>query len=313
MKKYFLACLLIAFNAFALESLKIDEGRYIAVENNVVNTSKPTFIFLPGINRGLDQRDAFIKLAKKSKLSFVSMHFSLHPESVMMIPDNEVPYFKSNRMTAKDLADEVLAVIATYKIKKPIIVGLSYSSVVTTELAASGKFPLIVETAPMMRPDESDPANGQITDFWKNYYAAIPVTGPILKELFLQNVYTYYWSTKVDGVLSAYPEEKQSDLNLRTGLINAYAGLSIAADGFDFSEQNFKTNTKRLFILGENELPERYELQRKAIAKYEKQTGLKKTMVLLPGAGHIIPSDVPEAYLKMIKESAKLYQALTKK
>jgi pimeloyl-ACP methyl ester carboxylesterase len=312
MIKYFLVCLLFVVNAFGLESLKLDEGRYVAVENNVINAKKPTFIFLPGINRGLDARDAFMQLAKKSKLSFVSMHFSLHPESVMLIPKNEVPYFKFHRMSAKDLADEVLSVIATYKIEKPIVVGLSYSSLVTSELAERGELPFIIETAPMMRPDESDPANGQITDFWKNYYASIPFTGPYLKEVFLQNIYTYYWSTKIDGVISGLPEDRQSDSSLRSGLVGGYAALSISADGFDFSKQKFSASTKRLFILGENELPARYELQQKAITAYEKQTGLRNTSVVLPGAGHIIPSDAPEAYMVIIKESLKLYKEFTR-
>lgn len=312
MKKYFLACLLLAFNAFGIESLKIDDGRYVAVENNLLDAKKPTFIFLPGINRGLDARDAFMQLAKKSKLNFVSMHFSLHPESVMMIPKKEVPYSKFHSMTASDLADEVSAVIAAYKIQKPIIVSLSYSSVVTSELAARGEHPFIIETAPMMRPDESDPANGQVTDFWKKYYASIPFTGPFLKQAFLHNVYNYYWSTKIDGVIAGLPEDRQSDSTLRSNLISGYAALSIAADGFDFSKQKFSASTKRLFILGENELPERLELQQKAIMAYEQQTGLKNTAVILPGAGHIIPSDAPEAYMVIIKESLKLYNAFKK-
>lgn len=312
MKYYFLVCLFLAVNAFGLESLKIENGRYVAIENNVLDVKKPTFIFLPGINRGLDGRDAFIKIAKKAKISFVSMHFSLHPESVMMIPKNEVPYFQFHKISAKDLADEVLAVIQTYKIAKPIVVGLSYSSIVTSELAALKQFPLIIETAPMMRPDESDPANGATTDFWKNYFAAIPFTGGFWKDVFLQNIYSQYWSAKVDGVLEDYPSA-QGDTNLRSNLVSAYASLSIAADGFDFSEQEFNVESKRFFILGENELAARYELQEKAISLYEKQTGLRHTTVILPAAGHIIPSDAPKAYLVMIKESLKLYDAFTKK
>ena len=312
MKKYFLVCLLVAFNAFGLESLKIDNGRYVAVENNIVDTKSPTFIFLPGINRGLDARDKFMQLAKKSNLNFVSMHFSLHPESVMLIPKKEIAYSKYHKMSAQDLADEVLAVIATYKIKKPIVVGLSYSSVVTSELAASGKLPLIIETAPMMRSDESDPAGGQVTSFWKNYLSAIPFTGGFWKDTFLQNIYTTYWSQQVDGILSAYPAEKQKDSSLRSNVVNGYASLSIAADGFDFSKQEFNTNTKRLFILGENELPARAELQQKAIAMYEEQTGLKQTSIVLNGAGHIVPSDAPEAYLALMKQIANFYETLTK-
>ena len=311
MKRYLLICLLFAFNAFALESLKIDDGRYVAVENNILNVEKPTFVFLPGINRGLDARDEFMKIAAKSKLNFVSMHFSLHPESVMMIPKNETPYFKFHKMTAKDLANEVLAVIEAYGIKKPIVVGLSYSSIVTTELAASKRFPMIIETAPMIRADESDPSGGQVTDFWKNYLAAIPITGIFWKDIFLQNIYSQYWTSRIDDILAGYPNAKGQE-KLRSNLIGGYTALSIAADGFDFSKQKFNIETKRFFVLGENESETRAELQKNSIALYEKQTGFKKTAVVLPEAGHIIPSDVPKAYLAIIKESLKLYDAFTK-
>lgn len=311
MKKYFLICLLFALNTFALETIRIEAGRYVVVENNILDAKSPTFIFLPGINRGLDARDKFIQLAKELKLNFISMNFSLHPESVMAIPRDEVQYSKYHKMNALDLADEVLSVIATYKIKKPIVVGLSYSSVVTSVLAAYGNLPLIIETAPMMRSDESDPAGGQVTDFWKNYLSAIPFSGGFWKDTFLQNIYTTYWSQQVDGVLSAYPD-KQGDSSVRSNIVSGYANLSIVADGFDFSQQSFKTNTKRLFILGENELPARFKLQQKAIALYEKQTGLKQTSIVLKGAGHIIPSDVPEVYLDLIKQSEGLYTVLKK-
>jgi len=311
MKRYFLACLFLAVNAFGLESLKIETGRYVAIENNVLNVKNPTFIFLPGINRGLDGRDEFMKIAQKAKISFVSMHFSAHPESIMMIPKNETPYFKFHKLSAADLADEVLAVIKAYKIAKPIIVGLSYSSIVTSELAALKKFPLIIETAPMMHPDESDPSTGATTGFWRDYLAAIPFTGPFWRDVFLQNIYTQYWSQQIDGMMENYPKA-QGNATLRSNFIDGYAALSIAADGFDFSEQEFNIESKRFFILGENELPARYELQKNAIAIYQKQTGLKETSVLLPGAGHIIPSDAPKAYLVMIKESLKLYDAFTK-
>lgn len=310
MTKYFLACLLFTLNVFALESLKIGEGRYVAIENNILDAKKPTLVFLPGINRGLDARDEFIKLAKKAKVNFVSLHFSLHPESVMLIPQGEIPYLDLHRTTSADLADEVLAVISAYKIQKPVVVGLSYSSTVTTELAASGKLPLVIEAAPMIRFDESDPSGSQVSNFWKNYFDLIP-GGAFYKDLFLQNIYTQYWSTQADKNLSGYPDI-QGDYKLRSRIISGYVSLSIAADGFDFSKQDFTSGTKRLFILGQNELEQRAELQQAAISLYEKQTGYRKTQIVVPNAGHIIPSDAPQAYLNLMKQILKLYSSFAK-
>ena len=301
MIKYTLTLFLFCLNALALESVKIESGRYVTVENNILDQSKPALIFLPGINRALDQRDEFIQLAKKSKLNFVSIHLSLHPESVLSIPENETPYFKLNTLKAKDLADEVLFVIKKYKITKPIIVGLSYSSVITSALAESGHFPLIVETAPMIRYDESDPAGAQTTTFWKDYLGLYPVYGALWQDLFLQQVYGKYWSDKVDGVLEQYPDFAENK-TAKGNLIAAYTKLSIVVDGFDFSKQDFSTGTKRFFILGEQEDAHRYELQLNAISLYEAQSGEQQSSVVVSGAGHIVPSDNAKGYLKLMKK-----------
>ncbi len=301
MIKYTILLVLFCTNALALETLKIENGRYVTLENNLTDRSQPALIFLPGINRALDERDSFIQLAKKAKINFVSIHFSLHPESVLSIPANETPYFKLNAMRAKDLADEVRFVIKKYKIAKPIIIGLSYSSVVTSELVASGKFPLVVETAPMIRYDESDPTGAQTTSFWKDYLGLYPVYGTIWQNLFLTQVYEKYWTDKVDKILEQYPDF-EGDAVAKSNLVSAYASLSIVVDGFDFSTQDFTTGTKRLFILGTEEDAHRYELQQSAIELYETQSGEQNSWVLVKGAGHIVPSDNPKAYLRLMKK-----------
>lgn len=301
MFKYFFVLLFLTLNSFALEALKIENGRYVAVEKNIVDKKQKTLIFLPGIFRGLDKRDEFIQLAQKAKLNFVSMHFSLHPESLLLIPSGETAHYKYHSYKAGDLAEEVMAVIQQLKISQPIVVGLSYSSVVTTELAKANAVPLIIETAPMIRYDESDPAGSQVTSFWKNYLGMNPIYGAYWKSLYLDQVYQQYWSSQVDGILQKYPQY-QNKLSKDT-LVKAYAKLSIIADGFDYTEQDFSKATPRLFILGQKELPQRFVLQQKAITLYEQQTGRTQNTVVLKDAGHIIPSEAPKAYLKLLQQT----------
>lgn len=300
MIKLFIATFLLSFQVFALEGLKIADGRYIAFENNLIDADQTTLILLPGVFRGLDLRDPVIEMAKKSKMNFVSMHFSLHPESLLLIPKNETAYFKSHSYKASDLADEVLALIQELKIKKPLVVGLSYSSAVTTELAASGELPLIVETAPMIQYDEGDPSGASVTNFWKSWLQLNPFLGAFWIDYYLKQAYEQYWSGKVDALLKTYPQYEKA--NMRSDMIKAYAQLSFAVDGFDFLKQDFKSGTKRIFILAENEAENRFALQQKAVELYEKQTGSEKSSTLISGAGHIIPSEQPEAYLNLLNK-----------
>lgn len=285
--------------AFSMDVLTLGTGHYVSVESNIVQKDKPVFVLLPGIYRALDQRDAFIQKAIKQKINFISIHTSLHPDSIKEIPQNEKPYFLNKKITAKDLAHEVEAIIAYYEIQQPILVSLSYSSVISSELAQTGKYPLLIETAPMIRSDESNPSGGQLTDFWKNYLAMIPAFGSFWRDMYLNQIYTYYWTKELGDILYKYPDFKTADQ--QSLLIKSFTALSIAADGFDYSKQTFSSDVKRIYILGKSEDENRFELQKKSILRYQQETGHDKNVIMLD-AGHIVPTDAPDAYVKTLKQ-----------
>ena len=289
--------------AAKLQSFKVKSGQYMAFEANIINKEKATLILLPGINRGLDSRDEVIRLARKMKLNFVSLHFSLHPESLLKIPANETPAFKLQSYSSATLANEVDALINSLNIYKPIIVSLSYSSTVSSELAKSSKYPLIIETAPMIRFDESDPEGGAVTEYWTHFFNLNPFFGPFFSAYFIKNTYTQYWSSKLDSIIKSYPETQA----VKSLIVPAYTDLSYAAHGFDFRKQKFNSNTLRFFILGEQELKHRLELQLEAISIYQKTTARTDSYVVLPNAGHVVPSDTPQAYLEILKSFADNY------
>lgn len=289
--------------AAKLQSFKVKNGQYVAFESHIVNQEKATLILLPGINRGLDSRDEVIRLARKMKLNFVSLHFSLHPESLLKIPSSETPAFKIQSYSSAVLANEVDALINGLNIYKPIIVSLSYSSTVSAELAKSGKYPLVIETAPMIRFDEADPAGGAVTEYWTSFFNLNPFLGPFFSSYFIKNTYTQYWNSKLASILESYPETAP----VKSLMVSAYTELSYAAHGFDFRKQKFNQNSLRFFILGEQELEKRFNLQQEAVGLYQKSTSRTNSSVVLPDAGHIIPSDAPEAYLEILKSFSDSY------
>lgn len=286
-----------------LKSFKVKNGQYIAYESHIVDQDKATLILLPGINRGLDSRDEVIRMAREMNLNFVSLHFSLQPESLLKIPAGESPAFKIQSFSSANLANEVDALIVGLKLNKPIIVSLSYSSSVSSELAKTGKYPVVIETAPMIRYDEADPQGASVTEFYTSFFNLNPFVGPFFSSYFIKNSYNQYWSSKLPSILKSYPETEP----VKALMVEAYTELSYAVHGFDYRKQTFNPNVFRFFILGQNELEGRLKLQLEAVNLVESKLGAKNPSVIIPNAGHVVPSDAPEAYLQTLKIFADSY------
>ena len=287
----------------AIKSLKMDTGRYIAYEANLTQTNKPTFVFLPGIYRGWTADDEFIKLLNKENINFVALHYSLQPESILKITKNEIAYVTGHNYTSIDLAQEVEFVLKKLRITKPIIVSLSYSSMISSILSQTLKYNPIIETAPMIRFDESNPSGGQVTEFWESFFNLNPFTGPIITQWYLKQTYQQYWSDTIDEMIKANPKDPKN--KIRDLMIQSYTAMSMAAHGFDFTQQNFANGVQRLFILGHNEDATRYQLQQAAITQYERVSGFHKSTAVIPSAGHIVPADAPQDYVNILKTLIK--------
>lgn len=297
LKLLFCTVLLMGNSLMALESLKLAPGRYVTVENNILNSSEKVLVMLPGVYRAFDSRDNVIKLAKKKNLNFISINYSLQPESLRLVGSHETPFYVSHLYTREDLANEVRAVLKKYKITNPVIIGNSYSASVTTQLLKHDRFDLVVETAPMMKFDETDPETIAILNFWKNWLRMNPFAGEAMARQYLLNSFATYWSPRVDDLLKAYPQYRKP--GLKEKMIAGYSHMSLLAEGFDFVSQDL-TLQRRFFIFGENEEEARLKLQLVASEKYRNLTGDDQSSVVVKKAGHIVPNDQPEIYLNLL-------------
>jgi pimeloyl-ACP methyl ester carboxylesterase len=291
--------LLVATNAWALESFKMGPGRYVTVESHIVNPNDKVLILLPGVYRGFDSRDIFIQTAVKQNFNFISLNYSLQPESLRLLKNGEAPYFENHHYTREDLANEVRAVLKKYKIQKPVLAGTSYSSSISTELVKKDHFDLVIETSPMMRFDETDPETVAIMTYWKNWLKLNPFVGEELARNYLLNCFNSYWAPKVDDLLKTYPQYRKP--GFREMMIAGYSQMSLLAEGFDFADQNLRA-ANRYFILGENEDPNRFKLQLETIAKYEKLNGQNARSVVVKDAGHVVQNDAPVVYLELLRK-----------
>ncbi len=168
----------------------------------------------------------------------------------------------------------------------------------TPELLNNQSFDLVVETAPMMRFDETDPQTVAILNFWKNWLRLNPFVGEALSRQYLLNSFSTYWSPRVDDLLKSYPQYRKP--GLKEMMVMGYSHMSLLAEGFDFADQDL-TAARRYFIFGENEEEGRLKLQLKVAKQYEKLTGDANSVVVIKDSGHVVPNDAPQLYLKILK------------
>lgn len=278
-------------------NLNISATRVVSIEViKGTNPALPTFLFLPGVNRGLFANEGALEVLSQKGFGIVTMNFSTQPFSVNQLQAGVAPEFLSKSFSLEDLGTEVTALTNELKnnfgIKNVIPVSISYSAAVSSTLQ---NIPLLIDAAPMT---SSAAVNPQL----ENYRATLkageifnPIYGPALTRSLLDQTYYTTWTKQVDAMIS------QFDLNAdrRPDMIKGYSTLSRAAEGFVWDIKKTKADTKRIFILGRKDsaslLKNQLELVLKAL-----DANADMLAFLVNDAGHVIPSDQPAAYATIL-------------
>ncbi|MFZ3230941.1 MAG: alpha/beta hydrolase [Pseudobdellovibrio sp.] len=269
----------------------------IAYDSAIVDSSKATLVLLPGVFRGLNRTDAFIKLLVEKKINFVSLHFSTQPASIVNYEKNKKTYFENGEnVTSESLAQEVEILVTTLKIRKPLIVSLSYSGSVIQYLNPK-TFPVVIETAPIGRFDEDASDAAIAFKAWEQWIKNFP-GGAAIAQAAKDSAFKKYWGD-VALQYSGTDERLKSQENIDR-MTDGYMGMAKAVEEYDMRLQNFETSPRRVFILGENEDAKRSAIQLEAIENYKKITGIKAEPIIIKGAGHIVPNDRPESYVEIL-------------
>lgn len=291
-------------SSLALADLKkglisVNSDRSVAYESNIQDENKTTLILMPGIFRGLGSRtkDSLLGLLTNEKMNWVAYHFSGHPESIIQSGGKNSGI---ESISTADLAEETRQVVKQLKVKKPLIISLSYSSTAASDLTSKDA-KLIVETAPLGRQDESNQMMSPLVEANNSLCAgAFAQFNPYCLAWETQKSLAYqtYWSGVVSSLVKVYPE--LSDFRLNSKAVSGYVGMAKAVESYDFSKLNFKAGPERIFILGENEESGRSQIQLAAIKAYKEQRGNYPYVFFVKSAGHIVPVDQPQAYLKIL-------------
>lgn len=269
--------------------LKLSSGAQISVTSSLYDTEKPTLILLPGIYRGYLENEKLLQILTQRKINWVSLHFSRHPQSLL-----SGSHLFSGMVNSQELTHEVLQIKKSLRIRKPVLVSLSFSASLSPYWNKRD-FPVLIETAPMGRSNETQAPNAAY-ESWQQWMNLFPVWGSFVTQTSEYWSYRAYWLQQVDELITSYPHYAQKRVAIAEGL----AQLAWSAKGFDLRNQDFKKGPERFWILGEKENANRLRIQLEAI-QLHKQTGPKgRRVYTVKNAGHTVPFEQPETYAKAL-------------
>jgi pimeloyl-ACP methyl ester carboxylesterase len=270
--------------------LKLSSGASITALSSITDPSRPTIILLPGIYRGYLQNEKVLHFLTQKKINWVSLHFSRHPQSILA-----GSLLLSGMISSEQLAHEVLLLKKNLRIQKPVLVSLSFSASLSPYLKKKD-FPVLIETAPMGRFDETQVPDQNYQN-WQQWMNQFPVWGPWLVQSNEYWSYRAYWLKEVDGLVGTYPQYLSKRITIAEGL----AQLAWSTRNFDLRNQNFKTGPERFWILGEKENAQRLKIQQEAIQLQRQQTGSQgRRVYVIKNAGHIVPFEQPQSYVNAL-------------
>lgn len=273
--------------------LRIGKNRVIATNYIPAAKDQPTFEFLPGVNRSLSIDEPHVQMLARLGYGIITYDFSTQPLSVAKLGAGVKPYFLDSKenISLQSLAEETEMIAEQFRlmgVKNIIPVSLSFSGAVTPYLKG---YPLIIETSPMTSTDAAKPEAAANIKKLRALEIFNPIFGPRINRTLIDQGYRQNWTAQVERISKGYdlPKDKAGDM------VEGYLTMSRAAENFDWSQVDIPKETKRAFIIGENEAPVLFLSQAQAFLKLSRENK-NVTFFLVGAAGHIVPDDQPAAY-----------------
>jgi len=276
--------------------LEVKDGQNILIQiAKPASADKPTFLFLPGMNRSLLLSEPAAQELIKDGYGVVAFNFSVQPLSQATLDEGQRPAFYADQVSLQTLADEAVRVANHVKlnhgIQRIIPVTLSYTGSISRYLT---NFLNVVDSVPMTSMDAFDSK----LLFYKN---SVLMTGgafnPIYFRTMMDAAYMQHWVPYVTAVIPA--------MNLPAGrksqFIDGYLRLSRAAENFVW--KNHGDRVKRTFIIAANEGKTLLRDQVRVLQE-RFEAGSRETVFLVMESGHIVPAEHPKIYAQILGKMA---------
>lgn len=275
---------------------KLGRGRNVVVQIVEAQPGKPTFLFLPGVNRGLLLEEPAAQELIKNGNGVVGFNFSVQPLSINTLPSSEKAGFYDVEVTLDTLAAEAEGVAkmikAQYQVKNLLPVSLSYTGAVSNKLKG---FPAVIDAVPLTSMAAFSPELAMYRNWLRAGEFWNPIYGPGITRAALDAAYRMQWTKQVEGMTQQFGLDRR-----RAGeMVDGYIRLSRATEGFEW--KNGQTDrVKRTFIFAAKENPALLRTQIEA-ARERVAKGSGESIFLVNESGHIIPAEQPIAYAKILE------------
>lgn len=299
----FLASLVLPILTLAADPVtvvhKIAPGRQLYVEIAKPAPGKPTFLFLPGVNRGVLMKEPALQELLRSGNGVVTFHFSVQPFSLATLKAGEKPAFYAADPSLADLAAETASLAAgvrrEFGVGEVIPVTLSYSGAVSPSLRG---FPRVVDAVPLTSMAAFNPELNAYRNWLKSGELFNPIFGPGITRASLDQAYRYQWVKQVDGIVEQFslPKDRKNEM------VDGYVRLSRATEGFEWSFDR-ADKTARTFVLAADEKGALLRSQL-SLARDRLAAGAEDSVFIVQESGHIVPSDQPAAYARILEAVA---------
>lgn len=277
-------------------NLKMATGRHISFEIVRAKKALPTFLFLPGVNRGLLADDVALQILAKQGFGIVTMNFSTQPFSVNLLEQNEKAAFINNSFSLENLSTEITALSdelkKNFSVKTVIPVSISFSSAVSSTVQ---NFPFIIDAVPMTSSAAVNPDLEAYRAYLKGGEIFNPIFGPAITRSLLDQAYFKKWGEQVDSIVEQFDLTKDR----RSDMIEGYTVFSRASEGFVWDLKKTPKETRRVFLFARDDSETLLKDQLTLFLK-SMDTTPNALAFIVNDSGHVLPVDQPQAYANIL-------------
>lgn len=304
MKNHFktIGLLLVFFSSLSFaKSLEFrpSPGEIVALDLFVPSQpGKPTFLLLPGVNRGLLPDDEVVTKLRSLGFGVVVFNLAEQPLSLARLDKNEEPAFLHKQKSLSDLALDVQSlaqfVAEQLENKSEVIpVSLSYTGAISSFLKG---FSLVIDVVPMTASSATNPDlekyrdSLRLAEFWN------PVFGPSVTRSMLDSAYRTKWGPQVDKMIEQFSLPKSR----RELMIQGYTALSRASEGFVWGETQ-ADSARRIFLVAGEDSKSLLKNQLQTFLQLLKRTS-NSVLFMVRKSGHVLPSEQPVIYAQILNQ-----------